>query len=125
MKDLEMNWSKLDPNLKGKVLDIMVDGILSKNGTFKEDLIKKLGIPQQEPPPPGIPVVPPAPNTASPAGASPASSFTTVNTYSKSKFGSSSDTFLQIGLGILVLGFIFVLIDRMKKSNITYAKFGK
>ena len=128
MKDLEMNWTKLDPDLKGKVLDILVDGILSKNGTFKQDLLTKLGV---STPPPGVPVIPPSQSNASPATksepvASPTSTFANVNKqYTKSGFGSTTDTFLQIGLGILVLGFIFVLIDRMKKSNITYAKFGK
>jgi hypothetical protein len=42
MKDLEMNWTKLDQDLKNNVLDIMVDGILSKDSAFKSDLLNKL-----------------------------------------------------------------------------------
>jgi len=44
MKELEMNWSKLDNNLRGKVMDIMVDGILNKDSLFKRELLQKLGI---------------------------------------------------------------------------------
>ena len=36
MKELQMNWSKLDVDLKDKVLDIMVDGILAKDSSFKQ-----------------------------------------------------------------------------------------
>ena len=46
MKELEMNWSKLMPELKDKVIDIMVDNILSAGGyDFKSRLLTKLGIP--------------------------------------------------------------------------------
>ena len=45
MKDLEMNWTKISPDMKGKVMDIMVDGILNKNGEFKSDLLQKLNVP--------------------------------------------------------------------------------
>ena len=45
MKDLEMNWTKLDTSLKNKVLDIMVDYILvSDNFDFRKSLLSKLGI---------------------------------------------------------------------------------
>ena len=47
MKDLEMNWTKLTPDLKDKVLDIMVDGILNdpkSNYDFKNKLLEKLGV---------------------------------------------------------------------------------
>jgi ATP-dependent helicase YprA (DUF1998 family) len=43
MKDLEMNWTKLTPDLKDKVLDIMVDGILNdpkSNYDFKNKLLE-------------------------------------------------------------------------------------
>ena len=43
MKDLEMNWTKIDKDLKSKVLDIMVI-ILSDNYDFKNDLLKKLNV---------------------------------------------------------------------------------
>ena len=35
MKDLEMNWTKLTPGMKDKVMDILVDGILNKEGSFR------------------------------------------------------------------------------------------
>ena len=56
MKDLEMNWTKLTPELKDKVLDIMVDGIFKTgNYDFKNRLLQKLNIPP--PPPPSPPNV--------------------------------------------------------------------
>jgi ABC-type transport system involved in multi-copper enzyme maturation permease subunit len=48
MKDLEMNWTKLTPELKDKVLNIMVDSILNNPKSdydFKNSLLKKLNIP--------------------------------------------------------------------------------
>jgi hypothetical protein len=48
MKDLEMNWTKLDPGLKNKVMDIMVDYIfVSGNFDFKKAFLAKLGINEQ------------------------------------------------------------------------------
>ena len=47
MKDLEMNWSKLTPDLKDKVLTIMVDMIFNNknsNFDFKNNLLSKLNI---------------------------------------------------------------------------------
>ena len=53
MKDLEMNWTKLTPDLKNNVLDIMVDNILpSGNYDFKTSLLAKLGIQEQVVAPP-------------------------------------------------------------------------
>jgi hypothetical protein len=45
MKDLEMNWTKLTPDLKDKVLNIMVDGILNNpngNYDFKNQLLSRI-----------------------------------------------------------------------------------
>ncbi len=46
MKELEMNWSRLDSKLKDSVMDIMVDGILTKDSDydFKKRFIQKMGI---------------------------------------------------------------------------------
>lgn len=47
MKDLEMNWSKLSPNLKDKTLNIMVDFIFNNpnaNYDFKQKFMQKLNI---------------------------------------------------------------------------------
>ena len=42
MKDLDMNWSKLDKPLKQKVLDILIDAILVNDTGLKNDLLNKL-----------------------------------------------------------------------------------
>ena len=107
MKDLEMNWTKLDSDLKSKVLDILVDGILSKDSSFKTDLLTKLG--------PTVPSV--------------QSSFTSIpggNIKGKSNFGSTGENNIYIGVIImlLILGFIFIMFDRMKKNKMGgYPKF--
>jgi len=53
MKDLEMNWTKLTPDLKDKVLNIMVDSIFNNPKSdydFKSNLLNKLNIPVNNPP---------------------------------------------------------------------------
>jgi hypothetical protein len=50
MKDLEMNWTKLSPDSRSQVMNIMVDGILNKDSTFKIDLLQKLGVNQEQQP---------------------------------------------------------------------------
>ena len=44
MKELDMNWSRLTPDLKDKSISILVDGILAKQGddSFKIALLEKL-----------------------------------------------------------------------------------
>jgi hypothetical protein len=52
MKDLEMNWTKLTPELKDKVLNIMADSIFNNPKSdydFKSSLLKKLNIPVTSP----------------------------------------------------------------------------
>jgi hypothetical protein len=45
MKDLEINWTKLDPPLKDKVMNILVDNILTGgNYDFRNALLNKLNI---------------------------------------------------------------------------------
>lgn len=107
MKDLEMNWTKIDPELKPKVLDIMVDGILAKNSSFKADLLTKLGVNQN------VPTQAPSGQNEPPMVEVPqASAFRP----SKSTFGASGKvSMLQIALGIILLGLVFILIDKMTK----------
>jgi len=82
MKDLEMNWTKLTPDLKDKVLDIMVDGIFKTgNYDFKNRLLQKLNI--------STPPSPPPPN---------------VTGDSKSNFGQDTNNLL-----IMLLVIIFVV----------------
>jgi len=54
MKDLEMNWTKLTPELKDKVLNIMADSIFNNPKSdydFRSSLLKKLNIPVNTSPP--------------------------------------------------------------------------
>ena len=100
MKDLEMNWTKLDSTMKSQVMDIMVDGILSKNTSFKEDLLAKLNI--QNAPPTG------GGNLSTQSNTPP----------SKSSFGNSSSkgisqsTILSLAVLFIILGLAFILIKR-------------
>jgi len=98
MKDLEMNWSKLTPELKDKVLDIMVDGIFTKdNYDFKTRFLAKLGVKELKPPP---------------------STVTSNKTLgSKSNFGSSQD-YINIAIGLAFIALVIFLISKIKpKSN--------
>lgn len=97
MKDLEMNWSKLNPELQSKVMDIMVDGILSKNTSFKTELLAKLGVNENV----EVPSI--------------VSKFGKTNT--KSNFGMDSNKILiQIILAVLILAILFVVINRTIKN---------
>ena len=99
MKDLEMNWTKLTPDLQNNVMDIMVDGILTNgNPDFRNALMSKLKIP--------------------------------INTVSQSKssFGAVKSTTGQsiytIILGIIVLGLVIFIIEKMvKNKSVSFAKF--
>ena len=104
MKDLQMNWSKLTPELKDKVLDIMVDGIFtSDNYDFKNQLLAKLGVNQQP-----VPVPPPA-------------STNPPSTFSKSSFGTSTDM-MYIAVAILFLGFVLFLMNKTKQRPVAFSK---
>ena len=96
MKDLEMNWSKLSPELQSKVMDIMVDGILSKNASFRTDLLAKLGVNENN-----VPAVIPTKSN--------------FNNF-KSNFGMDSNKVLiQIILAVLILAILFIVINRTMK----------
>jgi len=107
MKDLEMNWTKLDQKMKGQVMDIMVDGILSKDGSFKTDLLTKLNIPLPTAAPPSTAQVS-TPTT----GAATISSFGEKD--SKSKFGNnlfSQNNIMTIAILFIILGLSFVIMN--------------
>jgi len=107
MKDLQMNWSKLTPDLKDKVLDIMVDGILtSDNYDFKNRLLSKLGVNQQQAP---VLVPPPSSNVPS------------VSTFGKSNFGVSNDM-MYIAVAIIFLGFVLFLMNKTKQRPAAFSK---
>jgi hypothetical protein len=50
MKELEMNWTKLNQQTRNNVMDILVDGILNRDSTFKSDLMTRLNIQQPQQP---------------------------------------------------------------------------
>ena len=107
MKDLEMNWSKLTPVLKDKVLSIMVDYIL-KDGDydFKNRLLAKLDI-----------------NTVDHVN----TERSTGSTGNKSTFGKGekkSNKFVIVIAGVVALLLILFILDKtMHSKPASYAKF--
>ena len=108
MRDLDMNWSRLTPDLKDKVLDIMVDGIFqSGDYDFKSKLLQKIGATVSEATPENTESIPennePVPE-------------------SKSAFGNKRHTFPKLlGLFILlaIIAFLMVSICEKPKSAST------
>lgn len=99
MKDLEMNWTKISPDMRDKVLNIMVDDILNKDGQFKSDLMKKLDI----------------------SPVSPTSVFDLASS-TKSTFGRSISTFGKSSnkntlLIVLILAVVLYLVFKNNKSS--------
>jgi len=93
MKDLEMNWTKIDPELKDKVLQYMVDGIFTKDKSydFKKRFLAKLGVTDTQ-----LPV----PET-------------------KSTFGKKSENniLLPVTITVVVLAIVIFLLDRVFKNK--------
>jgi hypothetical protein len=102
MKELEMNWSKLTPELKSNVLDIMVDNILSENYDFKNSLMAKLNI-----------NLPPATAPTTPS-------------FSKSSFGKSNfgspQTAMYIVMGVIFLLLIIYLANQINVKQPGFSK---
>jgi len=124
MKDLEMNWTRLDAGLRGKVMDILVDGILSRDTTFKADLLAKLGG--------SVPAVVQQPSQPVIQGSSgPTNTQPSVSQFgkqqNKSSFGFIDNGYIQIGLGVVVLIVIFFVIEHFKRLKVSsaYPRFGK
>jgi len=103
MKDLEMNWTKISPDMKDKVMNIMVDSILNKDGQFKSALLQKLNIP--------------LPTTSAPASIE--SSFS--NNFSKSSFGSTSNN-TNIILVISIIVVLYLLFKKGKSKTVTFGR---
>ena len=94
MKDLEMNWTKLDPSLKNKVMDIMVDYIfVSGNFDFKKAFLAKMGTDTQPVP---------------------------VKENVKSSFGKTEENNLvMIGSVVILLGILLFILDKTFKGKVT------
>jgi hypothetical protein len=104
MKDLEMNWTKLSPELKEKVVDIMVDGIIEPD--LKKTLYTKLSSTES---------TSPAPKPAPPG----------VSTFgnNKSSFGSSdANMMMGIAFGFIILGFAIFIINRLKTKSGSFSR---
>ena len=97
MKELEMNWTKLDPQARSKTMDILVDGILNRDTAFKTDLMNRLNIQQPQVVNPG-------------SGGNNNSSFSG----NKSSFGNSSpvssmsNNKIVIVIGLLILAYFVI-----------------
>jgi hypothetical protein len=109
MKDLEMNWSKLTPELKDKVLNIIVDNILNNpqsNYDFKTRLLAKIGF--------------------NPNNQTNQTNPNNQNNKNKSGFGETSKggiNFLPIGVTVLALIVLFFTINKMcKTKQINYSR---
>jgi len=112
MKDLEMNWTKLTPDLKDKVLDIMVDGIFTtdSNYDFKNQFLSKLGAKiQLAPAGPTKSTVTPTINQTIPNNKS---SFGSKSKKSKSTFGklSKSNMIYIVSITIMIALIIFFAV---------------
>ena len=109
MKDLEMNWTKLTPDLKDKVLNILVDFIFNdknSNYDFKTKFMEKLGVP-------GTAMTTPFRNVSN-------SNFANVkgNGTTKSSFGKkdNNNEFILIIISVLLLGVLIVLFIKNEKK---------
>jgi len=99
MKELEMNWSKLTPELKDNVLDIMVDGILNENYDFKSRLLAKLGVNEK-----------------------PQTSSEPMIRFSKSTFGKIDElNMVYIATGLIFIALVIYLISKSKRT-VTFPK---
>ena len=110
MKDLEMNWTKLTPDLKSQVMDLMVDSIFSKNTNFREDLLTKLGISSTQPIPVGTNVInPPVVNKQSFTPARSKSTFGSSGSSGSS--GISQNTIMMVAVLCIILCLAFVIMN--------------
>jgi hypothetical protein len=97
MKELEMNWTKLTPELKDRVLDILVDGIFTNESSydFKNKFINKLGVTNQP---------------------SDTGSVTSKFNPSKSNFGASNNNWIIWVIAFAISAFTAIIFT-LKASN--------
>ena len=106
MKDLEMNWSKLTPPLKEKVLDILLEILVgSKEGILLESFIKRFE-PYMKKEPVKEAAPPPKEN---------------IQERSKEKSPPTKKKeehlFLKLFIAVIVLIFVIFLIDNLIKNK--------
>jgi hypothetical protein len=113
MKELQMNWTKLTPELKDKVLNIMVDDIYmsDKNYDFKNQFVAKMGVVAQVPMHTSSGPTSSGPTSSGPE--IPTSSGPSLSSFGKSNFGNTQD---MVYLGV-VLAFVALIIFVVKKKN--------
>ena len=99
MKDLQMNWTILTPDLKDKVLNIMVDDIFTEPN-FRNDFLTKLGVTTSSMPS----------SSSGPSSSGPLSS----SKFSISSFGSTN-YMIMIASAIFVTVLIYILFFYKKK----------
>jgi hypothetical protein len=105
MKELEMNWTKLSPSMRDQVMDILVDGILNRDSSFKSDLLNKLGVREQ------INVV----NTPS------VSTVSTFGNNSRSRFGSGGNN-KQVLIFAAIAAVVVFMICKNNKKPLSYGR---
>ena len=98
MKDIQMNWTILTPDLKDKVLNIMVDDIFTEPN-FRNDFLTKLGVTTSS-----------GPSSSMPSSSVPLSS----SKFSISSFGSTN-YMIMIASAIFVTVLIYILFFYKKK----------
>jgi ABC-type transport system involved in multi-copper enzyme maturation permease subunit len=114
MKDLEMNWTKLTPELKDKVLNIMVDSIFNNPKSdydFKSNLLKKLNIPS----------TPSTPNTFKNINQSNVGKSNLEPVNNKSSFGTpesknSNNIYIVMAIAVMcIAALLFIFMKNDKK----------
>ncbi len=95
MKDLEMNWTKIPPDMKEKVMDIMVDNILNNDGQFRSDLLDKLNISVIQPAKESVP--------------------------NKSSFGTSVST-QNIVIAVVVIAILYFIFNGSKPKAVFFGR---
>lgn len=101
MKDLEMNWTKISPDMKKKVMNIMVDDILNKDSSFKSDLLTKLNLYESK-----------------------KESIDNTPQVIKSTFGSVNDNKKTITIVVVVAVVLYFLFKSNKSTVLTFGRLG-
>jgi len=106
MKELQMNWTKMDAKLQEQVMDIMVDGILNKDSDFKTSLLNKLG------PLPSTTPVPAPPSVVTKES---------FDESGKESFGSmTTNQTIEFAVLAIIGGLIALIIYKCSRANVRF-----